>query len=600
MPTKKKSTKMKVKPKSTSKVAKSRSAQGVLSSNKFNVVIAGIALLLIAVVGIFVYFASRAGTSTYQYNATTGVHTGRLFSDDSPLNQTIPGDVRYAADGQTRIQTAGVPAAFSLLTWSIPIFQADATTPKANIWCYQTDIQAPWDTCHGINTSPQPVPQGMFAQKGGDGHVTVIDTSTRKIYSYWIWKDCTLQFSLNNAKWCPATGNMASIDGNGVGGGTNVAGLAGGIIRTHEIERGNIDHALTFSTSTTCKRDPIYPALYSDGTNANQATCMPIGARFQLDPSINVDTLPNITPMEKTIAKALQKYGAYVDDTGGIFGFVIELDRTGRKVYQKAGAPDHDYFPMKAIPWDKFKMLEPQWNKDGSKAYAWTGPQITTPSPTPPTTTVTPSPTPTPGNKAPVGPASLSASVISSTQINLTWPVATDDSTGTLNYTVTRNDKQIYSGPKLSFSDTGLTPATKYNYKVTAKDVGGLVSTGATTSATTQASPTTPPPPTTDTTKPSVPGNVKSKIEFDGLKFAYYTNLTWTASYDNVGVTSYEVRRNNTSLGTTTTTNFKDYNLQPNILYSYDIYAKDAATNSSLPANTKLTGRCFIIWCWGE
>ncbi|QQS27154.1 hypothetical protein IPM44_01105 [bacterium] len=93
---------------------------------------------------------------------------------------------------------------------------------------------------------------------------------------------------------------------------------------------------------------------------------------------------------------------------------------------------------------------------------------------------------------------------------------------------------------------------------------------------------------------------LKSKIEFDGLKFAYYTNLTWTASYDNVGVTSYEVRRNNTSLGTTTTTNFKDYNLQPNILYSYDIYAKDAATNSSLPANTKLTGRCFIIWCWGE
>jgi chitodextrinase len=228
------------------------------------------------------------------------------------------------------------------------------------------------------------------------------------------------------------------------------------------------------------------------------------------------------------------------------------------------------------------------------------GTSTSTPSPTPPTTTVTPSPTPTPGNKAPVGPASLSASVISSTQINLTWPVATDDSTGTLNYTVTRNDKQIYSGPKLSFSDTGLTPATKYNYKVTAKDVGGLVSTGATTSATTQASPTTPPPPTTDTTKPSVPGNVKSKIEFDGLKFAYYTNLTWTASYDNVGVTSYEVRRNNTSLGTTTTTNFKDYNLQPNILYSYDIYAKDAATNSSLPANTKLTGRCFIIWCWGE
>ena len=227
------------------------------------------------------------------------------------------------------------------------------------------------------------------------------------------------------------------------------------------------------------------------------------------------------------------------------------------------------------------------------------------PATTTPTTTTTTS-SPTPNNQPPVGPASLSAAPASSTQINLTWPAATDESPGALGYILTRNGVQIYSGSGLSYSDTGLAPSTSYTYKVVAKDVGLLTSTGATTSATTQAAPTPSPTPTTtptptpDTTKPSAPGNAKGKIEFDALRFSYFTNLTWSPSYDNIGVTSYEVKRNNTSLGTTTTTNFKDYDLQPNILYSYDIYARDAAGNVSLPGTARLTGRCFLIWCWGE
>lgn len=132
----------------------------------------------------------------------------------------------------------------------------------------------------------------------------------------------------------------------------------------------------------------------------------------------------------------------------------------------------------------------------------------------------------------------------------------------------------------------------------------GNPSTGATTTGTTKTaatpSPTPTPTPTADTTKPSQPTNAKGKIEFDGLKFSYFTNLTWSPSYDNIGVTSYEVKRNNASLGTTTTPNFKDYSLEPNILYTYDIYARDAAGNVSVPGTTRLTGRCFLIWCWSE
>lgn len=115
---------------------------------------------------------------------------------------------------------------------------------------------------------------------------------------------------------------------------------------------------------------------------------------------------------------------------------------------------------------------------------------------------------------------------------------------------------------------------------------------------TTSPSPT--PTPTTDTTKPSAPTNVKGSIVFDPLKFSYYTNLTWAAAYDNVGVASYDVKRNGTSLGTSATTSFKDFTLQPNTLYTYEVFAQDAAGNVSLPGTARLTGRCFLVWCWAE
>jgi len=214
-----------------------------------------------------------------------------------------------------------------------------------------------------------------------------------------------------------------------------------------------------------------------------------------------------------------------------------------------------------------------------------------------PTTTTTTTSSPTPNNKPPIGPASLSATATSDSQISLSWPVATDDSQGTLNYVLTRDGKKIYSGTNLSFSDTGLAAATTYNYQIVATDVGLLSSTGANASSRTL---TVPVPPTVDTTKPSQPTNMKSSMQFDTIRFAYFTNLTWSPSYDNVGVASYEIKRNNISLGTTTTPNFRDYSIEPNILYTYDIYARDAAGNVSIPGSTHLMGRCFLIWCWAE
>ena len=122
------------------------------------------------------------------------------------------------------------------------------------------------------------------------------------------------------------------------------------------------------------------------------------------------------------------------------------------------------------------------------------------------------------------------------------------------------------------------------------KELGTVVTTST----------TTPPPPTTDTTKPTAPTNVKGNIIWDAFRFSYYTNLSWGASTDNVGVTSYVVKRNGSTLGTPSATNFQDYGITANTFYTYDIQARDAAGNTSTATSARLVGRCFLIWCWAE
>lgn len=65
--------------------------------------------------------------------------------------------------------------------------------------------------------------------------------------------------------------------------------------------------------------------------------------------------------------------------------------------------------------------------------------------------------------------------------------------------------------------------------------------------------------------------------------------LSWTASTDNVGVTGYDIYRNNAKVGTSTTTTYTDTGLTPSTAYSYTVDAFDAAANVSAKSSPPLT-----------
>jgi len=76
------------------------------------------------------------------------------------------------------------------------------------------------------------------------------------------------------------------------------------------------------------------------------------------------------------------------------------------------------------------------------------------------------------GTTLPSVPTNLSATAVSSSQINLSWSASTDD-VGVAGYKVYRDGVQVGTSSTTSYSDTGLSPNTTYCYTVSAYDATG-------------------------------------------------------------------------------------------------------------------------------
>jgi len=160
-------------------------------------------------------------------------------------------------------------------------------------------------------------------------------------------------------------------------------------------------------------------------------------------------------------------------------------------------------------------------NASLSNTYTVTVENITpTPSPTPP-----PTPPPSPADTtAPLVPTNLRSTSTSSTSISLAWNASTDSGgSGLAGYRLYRNGSLITSTDLLNYTDSNLTPATAYAYKIAAYDNSGNSSSQSSTvnvSTKSDIPPPSPPPAPTPSPAPSpspVPSTkVKGDINKDG------------------------------------------------------------------------------------
>ncbi len=315
---------------------------------KPNVLIPTLLVALAIPLTIFSVLQQQDNRSKASTNMTT--NAGRPFADDSAWNQPIGTNVQLDPKSAEMVKTlAGGDKVADLYEFGTPIYFADASTPKHNIKCTES-----WGTC-GISTEPVPIPDDARQAPGSDGQMVIVDLSARKSYEFWIYKD-----DKATTNW----GGILPLDGDGRGSPENSAIGAGtsrlaGIVRTYEMEQGNIEHALVFSSSYCAVNEIRFPAVKTDGKYSG-AGAIPEGARVQLDPSVNVDSL-SMSAGEKTVAKALQKYGAYVIDCGGAgMAFQFEHPMDKNDPYPSVGFTS-DYYQMNGIPWEKLRVLK-EWN----------------------------------------------------------------------------------------------------------------------------------------------------------------------------------------------------------------------------------------------
>ncbi|CAM2011663.1 hypothetical protein APED_33675 [Acanthopleuribacter pedis] len=293
----------------------------------------------------------------------------QLYDGDSPLNQAIAADA--PVDPHSAALIAGMQNAGALVVqvgqYSAPVFFAEPDTPRVTV---NLACGVPWELgVTAMDNVPMPAwaeaaedvdgaanpPVACGEDADQDNHLVVLDPVNRCEYTFW-------QARRENGVWTASYGAAISMDSDGIfpnGMSSRGSGFSflGGLIWPDELRTGRIQHALVFSYPFVSAGGPVAPATDSDGVS-DAAFAIPEGARLQLDPDLDLAAL-DLTPYERTIARALQEYGMFLVDQGGASGiglYAVDPVSAARNPYEGLW-PNEDYVALPNIPLSAFRVL---------------------------------------------------------------------------------------------------------------------------------------------------------------------------------------------------------------------------------------------------
>ena len=166
------------------------------------------------------------------------------------------------------------------------------------------------------------------------------------------------------------------------------------------------------------------------------------------------------------------------------------------------------------------------------------------------------------------------------TTVNLYWTESTDN-VGVAGYNIIRDGVWIANSSEIAYKDSNLATSTTYTYQIQAFDLAGNTSLATPTLSLS----------TMYTIPPTAPTNVAATpYATQGI------NLSWSASQDPMGVSSYQIFRGTSPSGLLqlatvhgTTLTYKDYNLNPSTTYYYGVEATEASYVSAMSSKAAAT-----------
>jgi hypothetical protein len=204
------------------------------------------------------------------------------------------------------------------------------------------------------------IPDGARSADNSDGTMTIFDERRGYVAMF-----TDAAYDKDSDTWSAAGGSVAYLDSNGLSSmlpesnepdnvgnhrGNNGAVAA---VRFDEVQEGSIDHVLKIAIGPEAADRAVFPMTGSDGDYLGDDPAVPPqGLRLRINPSIDLDEL-RLHPEALVIAKALQTYGMYIGDSGGVTALKLEdTVSEGRGQLWDVTAQDLCRLPFTPSYWD--------------------------------------------------------------------------------------------------------------------------------------------------------------------------------------------------------------------------------------------------------
>jgi hypothetical protein len=293
---------------------------------------------------------------------------GRFFAADAVWNEPLPTDAPLdpSSDRLSAALREQVRANFddhygpniNTESYSAPIYTVPASQRRVPVEVAQRgphtrELRAAWRAV--------PIPAGASPAEGTDRHLVVWQPATDTMWEFF---DLRRDHGRWSAEW---GGRMLRVSRSrgwfrptrtGVRWGATATGLplAGGLMTVAELQRGRIDHALAFAIPRARSGVWSWPAQRTDGELPG-AGAIPEGARFRLDPSLDVAAL-RLPPLVHMMAEAVQRYGMVLRDQAGVVAFYGEDPKAaGANPYQELLPGVSVSEALRRFPWDRLQLV---------------------------------------------------------------------------------------------------------------------------------------------------------------------------------------------------------------------------------------------------
>jgi hypothetical protein len=296
----------------------------------------------------------------------------QLFASDSFWNAPLPANAALdlsdaTLSGELRDQAQAEIADrtgpwIDTTSYSTPLYRVPAGQPAVAV---KLD-KGSWATGLQAALAAVPIPANAAPAAGTDGHMTIWQPSTDKLWEFWHAKHLADGWhadfggAIENVSQSPGyytTTSWAGADSNWGATATSLP-VAGGLMTIAELQAGQINHALAISIPAGRAGYYSWPAQRTDG-NSTDPQAIPEGARFRLDPSLDVNSL-KLTSVGRMIARAAQQYGLVVrDQTGHAIDFYAEDPKSfGSNPYPTLFGGKYANEVLAGFPWDRLHLLK--------------------------------------------------------------------------------------------------------------------------------------------------------------------------------------------------------------------------------------------------